>query len=275
MNEYEMKIEARRERLLELADRMQAASDAAYRQAREMASVIPMGQPILVGHYSEKRDRAYRARIWRTQDRCLELQRKAEYYRGLASGVGEGGISSDDPEAVVKLKQELEKNEAEQRMMKKVNAAIRREKKNGRPAQLSALMLILSCSEAVAAKLLEPDFCGRIGFPDYAMKNNGANIRRIKGRIEQLSRRQSVDVERAYSGGIRYREDVAENRVMFFFPGKPPEATREVLKGLGFKWSPTRGAWVRQLNSAAKRCAAYALEKLGAVEVKSEAEEVS
>ena len=107
MNSYEQKQEDRRERLLAIADRMQAASDAAYKQARKMADVIPMGQPILVGHHSEKRDRAYRARIWRTQDRCLELQRKAEYFRQKAEGVGKGGISSDDPEAVEKLGVEL------------------------------------------------------------------------------------------------------------------------------------------------------------------------
>src|SRR3990167_11266348 len=123
MNAYESKQEGRRQRLLDLADRMQAASDAAYQQSRRMAEVIPFGQPILVGHHSEKRDRAYRARIWRTQDRCLELQRKAEYFRGKASSVGEGGISSDDPDATVKLREELMQLEAKQARMKAVNSA--------------------------------------------------------------------------------------------------------------------------------------------------------
>ncbi len=38
---------------------------------------------------------------------------------------------------------------------------------------------------------------------------------------------------------------------MFMFEGKPEKAAREILKRHGFRWSPTRGAWVRQLNNAA------------------------
>lgn len=262
MNSYEAKIEARRERLLALADKMQAASDAAYRRARDMASVIPMGQPILVGHYSEKRDRNYRARIWRTQGRCVELQKKAEYYRGLAAGVGNGGISSDDPEAVVKLREELAKLENLQRMMKLANAAIRREKKNGEPAQLSAIMKVLGCDESRARKLLAPDFCGRIGFADYQLKNNGANIRRIEARIASLARRPTELVERELEGGIRWREDPDENRLMLIFPGKPPASTREVLKKNGFRWSPTNGAWQRQLNNGARQSAEWVVRQI-------------
>lgn len=262
MNEYEARQEARRERLLAIADRMQAASDEAYRQARQMASIIPMGQPILVGHYSEQRDRNYRARIWRTQDRCIELQKKAEYYRGLAAGVGQGGISSDDPEAVVKLREDLAKLENAQRLMKLANAAIRREKKNGEPAQLSAVMKILRCSEARAQELLKPDFCGRVGFPDYRIKNNGANIRRIEARIASLSRRPTEDVERELEGGVKYREDVAENRLMLIFPSKPSEQVRQVLKRCGFRWAPSNGAWQRQLNNGARQAAEWALQQI-------------
>ena len=37
---------------------------------------------------------------------------------------------------------------------------------------------------------------------------------------------------------------------MFIFPGKPDEDTRSLLKSHAFKWSPSRGAWVRHLNNA-------------------------
>ncbi|WP_234882873.1 hypothetical protein [Xanthomonas perforans] len=52
--------------------------------------------------------------------------------------------------------------------------------------------------------------------------------------------------------GFTYREDVAENRVMFLFDAKPDQATRTLLKRYGFKWSPSRDGqpWVRQLNNA-------------------------
>ena len=38
-------------------------------------------------------------------------------------------------------------------------------------------------------RLREPDFCGRIGYPAYLLQNNNANIRRIRGRIEELKKR--------------------------------------------------------------------------------------
>ena len=45
-----------------------------------------------------------------------------------------------------------------------------------------------------------------------------------------------------------YREDTEENRILFEFSGKPDEATRTILKKHGFRWNPTRKAWVRQLT---------------------------
>lgn len=250
MNSYERKQEDRKQRLIDLADRMQSASDAAYKRARDMASIIPMGQPILVGHHSEKRDRNYRARIWRTQDRCLELQRKAEYFRQKAASVGKGGISSDDPEAVQKLRAELEQCEKVQQRMKQANAVIRTQKKNGEAAQLSALVT-LGFQESRAAQLLKPDFCGRIGFPDYAMTNNNGNMRRIRERIAQLEAKagQADQPDREHEcAGFRVVECFADNRVRVFFPGKPSDAVRSLLKSHGFRWSPDAGAWQRMLN---------------------------
>lgn len=48
--------------------------------------------------------------------------------------------------------------------------------------------------------------------------------------------------------GYVYREDPQENRVMFLFDGTPAKETRDLLKRHGFRWSPTRSAWVRQLT---------------------------
>jgi len=43
-----------------------------------MASVIPLGQPIIVGHYSERGDRAYRAKIDTQYRRSAELSNYAD-----------------------------------------------------------------------------------------------------------------------------------------------------------------------------------------------------
>lgn len=50
-------------------------------------------------------------------------------------------------------------------------------------------------------------------------------------------------------GDVRIVED--ENRVRIFFPGKPIDETRAALKGAGFRWSPTVGAWQRHASNGA------------------------
>lgn len=47
----------------------------------------------------------------------------------------------------------------------------------------------------------------------------------------------------------RDREDM---RLRLIFCGKPEDKTREILKGNGFKWAPSAGAWQRLLNDNAE-----------------------
>jgi hypothetical protein len=251
-NAYEKRQAERKSRLEDLAKRTMAESDAAYNHARKMAEVIPLGQPILVGHHSEGRDRRYRARIWKKQDQACELAAKAKHYEEKAASVGTGGISSDDPQAVEKLQAELAKLEKLQDTMKKANALVRKQDREGLAA--------LGFSETRISQLFTPDFCGRIGFPDYALTNNGANIRRIKQRIEALQ--VPTETKESQEGDVTLREDATENRVMLIFPGKPSDDVRAMLKSAGFKWSPNRGAWVRFFNNAGRAAAQYVLTKI-------------
>lgn len=249
VNSYEARQEARRARYAELSDKMRGASAMHYSASRKAVEHIPFGQPILVGHHSERGHRATLARARRAMDRSCEAARKAEHYAERAASVGSGGISSDDPAALVKLRAELAQCERLQEHMKATNKAIRL---NKTPEARAAALVALGLSETEAAQALKPDFMGRVGFPDYRLKNNGANARRIAARIAELeTRRQGDDVERN-GNGYTYREDIDENRVMFEFPSKPADAVREILKGAGFKWSPSRCAWVRQLNNAGR-----------------------
>jgi hypothetical protein len=263
MNRYEEKQEARRQRYIERSADASKESDARYNQAKKMQSAIPFGQPILIGHYSETRDRNYRAKIGNNYRKAFEASDKAKYYANRADAVGTGGISSDDPDAIQKLRSELESAERSQVSMKAANKAIRDSKRNGSDA-VAALMAAAGLTEPQAIEILKPDFMGRIGFPQYSLSNNNANIRRIKQRIEDLQRMQQAaaagPVEKELDGGIKYLED--DNRVQLIFPGKPSEEIRNILKSRAFKWSPSRGAWVRFLNPAGKYAAQDAIEKI-------------
>lgn len=77
-DERRARAENRADRLSDRADRLEATADATYQRARDMASIIPFGQPILAGHHSQGRDERYRARIAATGDRALETWRDAQ-----------------------------------------------------------------------------------------------------------------------------------------------------------------------------------------------------
>ena len=98
-------------------------------------------------------------------------------------------------------------------------------------------------------------------YPSWALPNNSAEIRRVKGRIAELTKKQ----ETAYAGwefdGGTVEMNREDNRLQIFFEEKPDEQTRETLKENGFRWSPKAGAWQRQLNDNA----IYAADRLSCI----------
>ncbi|MDR1658878.1 MAG: DUF3560 domain-containing protein [Desulfovibrio sp.] len=262
MNSYEQKQEERRQRYLDLAEQSYQESAETHKRARKMAEVIPFGQPILIGHHSERSDRNYRGKIHRTFGKAFNLLDKAQYYERKAESVGQGGISADDPDAIKKLQVELASLEQAQEHMKEANAAIRRCKTQ---EERKTALVGLGFTEKQADELICPDFCGRVGFAPFSLSNNSANIRRIKDRIAGLEKLAARESQEEKTDLYEYREDKEENRIMFFFDGKPEDEIRAVLKRHGFKWSPTRKAWVRQLSANAVHAAKAVKEKFAAM----------
>lgn len=247
MNEYESKRETRRERYLELADKADSEANRRAEQGSAMLDVIPFGQPILVGHHSEGRDRRYRARMGKQFDKSREASKKAAYYRGKAASMDYAGVSSDDPDAAAKLREKLAELEAKQKRMKDANRIIRAALRKHEPEERTVAALVaIGFPEAVATARLSPDPLGDVGFPTYALSNNTANIRRYRQRLAQLVKANDRQSVTEVGGDFTFRLDADENRVLFEFDGRPDADTRTLLKREGFRWSPSRTAWVRQ-----------------------------
>ena len=104
LNRYEERQQNRLDRYEALADKATVKSTVLATRSNQMAECIPFGQPILVGHHSEKRDRNFRSKIHSIMGKSVQEMKKAEYYQNKADSVGKGGISSDDPNAIEKLK---------------------------------------------------------------------------------------------------------------------------------------------------------------------------
>jgi len=250
-NRYQERQDARRQRYLDLAAANREKGNAAYSRAQGILSHIPAGQPILIGHHSERRHRGAIARVDRLLDVAFgETASKADYFESRAAAVGNAGISSDDPTALEQLQEKLNERTRDQEDMKKANAVIRRHLKKGPDAATKALIDELGMTEKKARYILEPDCFGGVGYAKYRLSNNSAEIRRLQKRIDDLKKRDSVEEVREEHEGFTYLTDKEDNRIHFIFPGKPDDETRALLKGNGFKWSPTRGAWVRQISNA-------------------------
>jgi hypothetical protein len=246
MNSYEQKQEARRARLEQAAARAEGQAAAAFKRAdlRESASGIPLGQPILVGHHSEGRHRAAIKRADNAMRASIEASKRAADLAGRAAAVGSGGISSDDPDAIQKLQAEIDAAQARQEAMKEANAKWRKAgNKAGRQADGS-------WSDAPYAS--------------YQLQNNGANIKRMEKRIAQLESQKAAVHKEQDLDGCRLVENVEENRLQLIFPGKPSADVRAALKGHGFRWAPSAGAWQRQLNNAARYAAKQVIAALAA-----------
>ena len=232
------------DRLLEIYCRKLAENmNASYSIEARCPSILISGGGNFPVRKKEKQNAA--------RDRNLE---EWNYIQGLLDkirSVGTGGISSDDPQAVEKLEAKLAALEKHQEMMKAANAAIRMKD----PAKGDAKLAELGYTPEDIAKLREPDFCGRIGYPAYALQNNNANIRRIRGRIAELKKRTESTPEGWEFDGGRVVVNTTENRLQIIFDGKPDADVRTELKGEGFRWAPSQGAWQRQLTDNAMRAA--------------------
>ena len=265
-NRYEEKQEARRERFEELASK-NARLSASYRAASRSATEhSPFGQPILVDHYSAKRHRAALKRGTLAMEKSCEAAAASDHFARKAAAVGKGGISSDDPDAIGKVRAEVAAMRVAQDRMIAANRVLRRFK-DDEAAQIAGLLALEWVTDERARELVRKDFAGRIGFASYALTNNTANMRRVELRIKELETSSARSDKEESGVGYVYREDAAENRVMFLFAGKPDEETRQLLKAHGFKWSPRRDGqpWVRNFNNAGLYHASVVRKELDAM----------
>ncbi|MES2373400.1 MAG: DUF3560 domain-containing protein [Bacteroidota bacterium] len=224
------------------AEKNEKLSEQLFNQAEKMASVIPFGQPILVGHHSEKSDRKYRNKIHNTFGRAFEAGDKAKYYEEKAETIESNtAISSDDPDALVKLKEKLVSLGKTQLFMKAANQCLRKKNKEG-------FLALDSGTEEMWEELNRPN---EMGFPHYKFANNSAEIRRVKERIEQMTKIQALTSTETRIGDARIVLNVEANRVQILFDAIPAEEMRKKLKSNGFRWSPSQGAWQRHITNYA------------------------
>ena len=254
-SDYYERREARIERLHARSERAAAEAATRFKRADDAVAGIPMGQPVLVGHHSEKHHRRDLARCHDNMRKGIDAQDKAAHYAGAAHAAeANTAISSDNPDAVELLREKIAEAEKRQPLMRTANRLLRK----GDQAALVELL-----GPARAAAMNEPDYAGRKGFASYELSNNNANIRRMKQRLAHLEAAEARSTKEYDLGPARVVENAEDNRLQLFFDGKPSGELRQKLKSSGFRWAPSVGCWQRHLSTNAIWGARYILDPDG------------
>ena len=174
MNDYEARKAAKAERYRTYAENAARRSAQAYRGGKELADSIPMGQPILVGHHSERRARRDAARIDGAMRRSVAESDKAAYWANRAAAVeADTSISRHDPDAAAKLQTKIVELEARQASMRRANRAARTGKIDG-------------LSDEEAARVRAAGRLSVVPHEPYELSNLAANLRRYRARLAEF-----------------------------------------------------------------------------------------
>lgn len=183
-----------------------------------------------------------------------------QYIQGLLDKIrstGMGGIRQDDPQAIPKLEKKLAGLEKAQETMKAVNAYYRKHGTLDGCPHLSPENL-----EKLKAAMVSGWHYERKPFQSWELSNNNAEIRRIRQRIDSLTRaRETVYVGWEFEGG-HVEANREQSRLQVFFEDKPDADARQQLKEHGFRWAPSVGAWQRLLNGNAY----YAADRISSIQ---------
>ena len=171
-------------------------------------------------------------------------------------------IKSDDERAIEKLEEKLEDMKSLQEQMKAANKALRL--KNTEAG--NDLLREMGYSEEAIAELRKPDCFGNIGYPQFELSNNNANIHRVEKRIESLKTvKERGNSEKEYKT-FKVVENTEVMCYQIIFDEKPDTDLRTLLKSNGFKWAPSQGAWQRQITANGKWALKRVVEKLKEME---------
>lgn len=242
--DYFKRKEARIERLREKSEKMKAESVEAFSNARKIQDSIPMGQPILIGHHSEKRARRDRDKIDANIKKSVEKQELAEYYdKKIKATEKNTKISSDNPQAIELLEDKISKLKARQQRYKDMNKYYRKHK---------TMLGFEDLSDEKAAEInkrIDEDYSfNKKPAPSYILSNLNSMIKSTEKRLKQLKELDEMEYEEIEFDNCTVISNDETNRVEMHFGYKPDEDVRSLLKRKGFKWSRNNECWQRLRN---------------------------
>jgi len=179
----------RAERLRGWADSRDTKASAARDTADAIMDAIPMGQPVLLGHHSQRRHERDLDRLDRAARANLEHGAKAEEFRRRADNIeaaADHAIYDDDPDAAERLTDRIAELEAERARIKAYNASCRKAAKTGGTGDLALLDDAQRADLLTIARVAAFQLGAGGALPAYKLRNLSANITRNRKRLAAL-----------------------------------------------------------------------------------------
>lgn len=245
------RLEAKLQKREEWAESRRKKADSAQLQFHNaVASLPPFGEPIKIGHHSEKRHRAAFDKCDRALGKMVEHSDMANHHASKAGGLADqldSSIYSDDPDAIEAIQAKVREIDAECARMVACNKAFK--KSNGAPGWAKAAgMNDEEATKAEAAWDRLKSICPyeHQPYPAYALSNRRANARRLTKRIGEIEARNKRQQTAEDAGGVLISRHPDCNWASVTFSEKPSRDILIALKEAGYRWGG--GRWSGYLD---------------------------
>jgi hypothetical protein len=230
------RLEAKLDKRRAWASKAEARSAQRFDAAGRIADLIPLGQPILINHHSERHARRDADRIHTNMSRGVEEHRLAEHHTAKAGGLADQldrSVFSDDADAIEQLEARIAQHKAKADKYAAINKAWRKSK-----GDLAALVASGLVGQALAETITTTmKLCPWLKVP-LDTTNLRARIRGDYDRIAEIRRRQERSTKADAAGGILIE---GGEWVRVTFAEKPERSVLDALKAAGFSWGG--GSW--------------------------------
>lgn len=207
--------------------------------AHNAVAGIPPGQPILVGHHSERHHRADLDRHDRNMRAAFESQDTAQHHKSVAVSLQRAldtSIFSDDRDAVQALEARIAEREAESERMRFVNKAHAKYLKTGK------LDAALTPAEIVRIQNYKPAYSWEPHpHAPFELSNLRGRITADKKRLEVIKLRKARTERADKAGGVVIEKSRDGARCQVTFAEKPAREILNELRGADFHFSG--GSW--------------------------------
>ena len=174
-----------------------------------------------------------------------KVRENAKFRDKVVAGIGKRwrkeSIADAGGERAV-LEKKLKKEQENHQQMKDINAIMR---KKSSDADKRKQMENIGVSDTLIKDVFKPDFMGRTGFAGFHLQNSNARIKSAKERLALMDKQAATSVTSTIINGVKVVDNTDDNRIQLFFDGKPDDDMRKKLKGSGWRWAPSVGAWQR------------------------------